>query len=789
MRELTFQDLTLQNFRCHEELEFSFTPNRFVSITGGNGKGKTTIFSALAWAIYDKTMDGQSGDDIVRRRSGKNAVVSVTWSDGENNYKVVAHRKHHKFKNRRFLYKNEIDISCNTEAETLKLIENLVMPKDVFMNCLLFSQYVQNHFMDLTHSGQKEIIDAVLSLSEYDKYAESIINASKLVDSSISILANKCNVIDSVVSEKRSQITYVEEQKCKAQQRYDDTVMSLQERLESLQAKLNKLKSIDNKDAVTTDKQLRELLNEKAGLEAKIEAQRETYRNQISDLDGVMILERTAKGREVENKYQEILLNLQKSLHEAQSKKLEAEKRKAEVLGELERQASIAVEKKTEESAAALQPVKEQIDQVSSRLRVLNERLKTALREEDTATKESVKYNKALEKENPECAACGQELKDEKALLKIQKLSIHCQDTVNKLQKELVTIEKEREECSEQYKELTHEFLELEEKFNTEKTALQQKIDKKRKDTANQFVESLNAARTEEGEARQKIETAEKERSKEHAAIEEEIQSEKAIRVQKIKEDNQSIAMTWIVRLKEVVPEIQSNEEKLERFNNCVEQMSQTDREIASVEATLSEVDSRYKIEIKELYQREKDIQRECKEQQEQLQQLQEEMARQNRKNVILKFWKKGFSDVGIKAILLDESVPILNERARDLCQLVPNLKVRFSSQKQLKSGESRNKFSIDVLQTQNLSELKDLSAGERRMTDIIVLLCLRHLLETIQDCKMNVLLLDEILDSLDPENTAAAIDMVKRLSDTHCVVLISHTLREFLEADESLCM
>ena len=118
---------------------------------------------------------------------------------------------------------------------------------------------------------------------------------------------------------------------------------------------------------------------------------------------------------------------------------------------------------------------------------------------------------------------------------------------------------------------------------------------------------------------------------------------------------------------------------------------------------------------------------------------------------------------------------------------MAKDLKVRFTSQVMLKSGEFRNKFGIDVVQTRNLSDLKELSAGERRMVDIIVLLSLRHLLEVTQDVRMNILLLDEILDSLDPDNASIAVGMVKRLSESHCVVLISHTLRDYIEADETL--
>jgi len=180
-------------------------------------------------------------------------------------------------------------------------------------------------------------------------------------------------------------------------------------------------------------------------------------------------------------------------------------------------------------------------------------------------------------------------------------------------------------------------------------------------------------------------------------------------------------------------------------------------------------------------------LERRIKDKENEITSLRNNIQSKNRKNEILAFWKTAFSDTGIKSILLDEAIPILNERARELSNLTDCIKVSFDSQLTLKSGDMRDKFSINVLHTRNLSNFSELSAGETRMANIIVLLCLRHLMEAIQGIRINVLLLDEILDTLDQENAALAVGMIKKLTDTHCVILISHTLRNFIDADEEL--
>lgn len=155
----------------------------------------------------------------------------------------------------------------------------------------------------------------------------------------------------------------------------------------------------------------------------------------------------------------------------------------------------------------------------------------------------------------------------------------------------------------------------------------------------------------------------------------------------------------------------------------------------------------------------------------------------------ILKFWKIAFADGGIRGIILDEAIPTLNHRARELCEMVPEIQVRFDSTRETKTGASRNKFTVSALQTEKLSTYEQMSSGEKRLADIIVLLCLRHLLESTSGCKINIMLLDEILDSLDPENSINAVNMFKLLSRDHCVVLISHTMRDAIDADQTLRM
>ena len=49
----------------------------------------------------------------------------------------------------------------------------------------------------------------------------------------------------------------------------------------------------------------------------------------------------------------------------------------------------------------------------------------------------------------------------------------------------------------------------------------------------------------------------------------------------------------------------------------------------------------------------------------------------------------------------------------------------------------------------------------------------------------INIILADELLDTLDVNNTQNALTLLKKLSKEKCVILITHTMRDNVEADE----
>jgi DNA repair exonuclease SbcCD ATPase subunit len=156
----------------------------------------------------------------------------------------------------------------------------------------------------------------------------------------------------------------------------------------------------------------------------------------------------------------------------------------------------------------------------------------------------------------------------------------------------------------------------------------------------------------------------------------------------------------------------------------------------------------------------------------------------------ILEFWKIGYSQNGIPAMLIDESIPFLNDRVAYYLDKIASgrFTVSFDTMSTTKSGEFRDKISVNVLDNQTKANSRvQLSGGQTRMIDIATILTLNDLQSDAQDVSINILLFDEIFDSLDDSNIGYVSNVIRSLTKDRFVSIISHRHIDQIEADESL--
>jgi len=166
---------------------------------------------------------------------------------------------------------------------------------------------------------------------------------------------------------------------------------------------------------------------------------------------------------------------------------------------------------------------------------------------------------------------------------------------------------------------------------------------------------------------------------------------------------------------------------------------------------------------------------------------LSEQNSSKLRKIEILSFWKEGFSDRGIKSMLIDSAIPLMNRVCREELEKVSGGKfiVSFDTISETKSGDVKDKFAVHVLNCETgADDHKLLSGGEKRLVDLCSMKAIRALQENQYQKVVHVTLYDEALDALDDDNAAVFCRLMKQMSSDQSVNIITHKIFQNMEAD-----
>lgn len=79
---LTVERLEAFDFCCFEHVCVDLSRAGLVHVTGKNGDGKSTLFRALCWCLYGKTVDGDDTDKVIRHGAKRARVEVVVAEEG-----------------------------------------------------------------------------------------------------------------------------------------------------------------------------------------------------------------------------------------------------------------------------------------------------------------------------------------------------------------------------------------------------------------------------------------------------------------------------------------------------------------------------------------------------------------------------------------------------------------------------------------------------------------------------------------------------------------------------------
>lgn len=129
-----------------------------------------------------------------------------------------------------------------------------------------------------------------------------------------------------------------------------------------------------------------------------------------------------------------------------------------------------------------------------------------------------------------------------------------------------------------------------------------------------------------------------------------------------------------------------------------------------------------------------------------------------------IKFWEVGFGNKGIKSLILDSILPVLNlEANRYIHHLMDDVEIEFDTETTTKSGETRDTFEIRIRSGESQG-YHMASGGERRRIDFCISLALQSLLASTGS-KSNIFILDEPFESVDESGIGELIDLLREYS------------------------
>lgn len=143
-----------------------------------NGAGKSSIFDAITWALYEKSRASGSKsvslDSVVRQGTTKAEVEFVFRIDNDL-YRVTRIRDSKKRQSDvRFQIKSGSkwqSIAADTKKQTNQQIINTIgIDYDIFVNSTLLEQGAATAFANMTAGERKDVVAKILQLDHYDQY-------------------------------------------------------------------------------------------------------------------------------------------------------------------------------------------------------------------------------------------------------------------------------------------------------------------------------------------------------------------------------------------------------------------------------------------------------------------------------------------------------------------------------------------------------------------------------------------------------------------------------------------
>lgn len=287
---MIWKQIQAKDFLSWGELDLSLQIQKPTLILGenldnagasSNGAGKSSVFDAILWALFGKTLRGLSGDDVIRYGQ-KEARAEISWDD----YVVIRTRRPEETE--LVLKQGKKSLSGTLPTLTQKRIElALGMDYESFVAATVFGQDV-TRWATYTDKGRKGILERLCGTDQLERILKEVRGSRQASGLSVGLAQNSIQALEHEGQKAELRLVEIQaeedqwrerltqrsdllakdlEQATHQQQKLKEDAVAVQERINSLEA-----------SAKSVEKQIRDRLEWEAEEKSRLQRLEDTER-------------------------------------------------------------------------------------------------------------------------------------------------------------------------------------------------------------------------------------------------------------------------------------------------------------------------------------------------------------------------------------------------------------------------------------------------------------------------------------------------------------------------------
>lgn len=162
---MRIQELSLRNYRVFEEVDLEL-PARVIGVFGPNGAGKSSLVGAIRFALYGT--DRTAKDQIRTHGLLTDCEVRVVFEHGGQSYEVRRTIKGKNHQTEAELLVGELQLATGVREVTAEIQRLLHMDQQVFRASVFAEQKQLDAFSDITKGDRKKMVLRLLGIKPVD---------------------------------------------------------------------------------------------------------------------------------------------------------------------------------------------------------------------------------------------------------------------------------------------------------------------------------------------------------------------------------------------------------------------------------------------------------------------------------------------------------------------------------------------------------------------------------------------------------------------------------------------